>query len=79
MFRSGGMLVIGEEQDYAGGSFDASQCLIGEMTGVNIWDHVVNEQEIISMSRSCLSGVGNVFQWSDFMPHVEGFLSYIHY
>jgi len=62
VIRGGGALVLGQEQDSVGWSFDANQCFIGEMTGVNIWDHVIKEQEIKRMSKSCLTGVGNVFQ-----------------
>jgi len=72
VIRGGGKLVLGQEQDSFGGSFDANQCFIGEMTGVNIWDHVIKEQEIKRMSKSCLTGVGNVIQWSDFKPHLKG-------
>ena len=72
MIRGGGVLILGQEQDSLGGSFDANQCFIGELTGVNIWNHVINEQEINHMTKSCLRGVGNVFQWSDFKSHVNG-------
>ena len=72
MIRGGGALVLGQEQDSQGGSFDANQCFIGEMTGVNIWDHVIREQEIARMSNSCFAGVGNVFQWRDFKRHLKG-------
>jgi len=72
VIRGGGTLVLGQEQDSVGGSFDARQCFIGEMTGVNIWDYVIGEQEIKLMSKSCLAGMGNVFQWCDFKPHVKG-------
>jgi len=72
VIRGGGALVLGQEQDSFGGSFSANQCFLGEMTGVNIWDHVIGEQEIKCMSKSCLAGVGNVFQWRDFKPHLKG-------
>lgn len=72
MIRSGGALVLGQEQDSQGGSFEAIQSFIGEMTGVNIWDHVIKDKEIMRMSQSCLTGVGNVFQWSDFKAHLKG-------
>ena len=72
MIRGGGALVLGQEQDSVGGRFDANQCFIGEMTGVNIWDHVINEQEITRMSNSCFAGVGNVFQWRDFKRLLKG-------
>ena len=41
----------------------ANQSFIGEMTGVNIWDHVLKDREIAPMSKSCLTGVSNMFQW----------------
>ncbi|CAH3014537.1 unnamed protein product, partial [Porites evermanni] len=72
VIRGGGVLILGQEQDSLGGSFDANQCFIGELTGVNIWNHVINEQQINHMTKSCLRGVGNVFQWSDFKSHVKG-------
>jgi len=72
VIRGGGALVLGQEQDAVGGSFDANQCFIGEMTGVNIWDHVIGEQEIKRMSRSCMGSVGNVFRWPDFKAHLKG-------
>ncbi|KAM7449188.1 Neuronal pentraxin-1 [Porites harrisoni] len=72
VIRGGGVLILGQEQDSLGGSFSANQCFIGELTGVNIWNHVINEQEINHMIKSCLRGVGNVFQWSDFKSHVKG-------
>ena len=73
MICSGGDLVLGQGRDSVGGSFQASQSFIGEMTGVNIWDHVIGEQEIKCMSASCLEGVGNVFQWLNFTElHIRG-------
>ena len=64
--------MLGQEQDSQGGSFQDTQSFIGEMTGVNIWDHVINDKEIMRMSQSCLTGVGNVIQWSDFKAHLKG-------
>ena len=70
--RGGGVLVLGQDQDSVGGGFQTSDSFIGEMTGVNIWDHVITDQEITRMSRSCLTGVGNVYQWRDFKAHLKG-------
>ncbi|CAH3118592.1 unnamed protein product [Pocillopora meandrina] len=72
VIRANGALVLGQEQDSKGGSFDANQSFIGEMTGVNIWDHVLKDQEIARMSKSCLTGTGNVFQWREFKAHIKG-------
>ena len=72
MIRANGSLVLGQEQDSKGGKFEAHQSFIGEMTGVNIWDHVIKDQEIARMSKSCLTEVGNVFQWREFKAHIKG-------
>ena len=70
--RGGGFLVLGQEQDSVGGDFSPSDNFIGEMTDLNIWDHVITDQEITHMSKSCLTGVGNVYQWRDFKAHLKG-------
>ncbi|XP_022799791.1 neuronal pentraxin-2-like [Stylophora pistillata] len=72
VIRGGGTLVLGQEQDSLGGSFQSLQSFIGEMKGANFWDHVIVDQEIVRMSQSCLTGVGNVFQWHDFKAHAKG-------
>ena len=77
MIRGGGFLVLGQEQDSQGGTFDAEQSFIGEMTDVNIWDREIKDQEIMHISKSCLTGVGNVFQWRDFKAHVKGSVNII--
>ena len=69
MIRGKGSLVLGQEQDSLAGGFQASQSFVGEMTGVNIWDRVLGGNEIASLSKSCLTGEGSVFKWSDFKPH----------
>ena len=74
MIRSGGSLVLGQEQDSDGGSFSDRQNFIGEMTGVNIWNHALKDEEIM---RTSATRVGNVFQWSDFVDHVKGSLQII--
>ena len=72
MIRGGGALVLGQEQESVGGSFDANQSFLGEMSDVNIWDHVINDQEIMRMSKSCLTGEGDVLPWRNFKTHLKG-------
>ncbi|CAH3168318.1 unnamed protein product, partial [Pocillopora meandrina] len=72
LFRDGSVAASGQEQDSKGGKFETIQSFIGEMTGVNIWDHVIKDREIARMSKSCLTGVGNVFQWREFKAHIKG-------
>ena len=64
--------MLGQDQDSLGGGFDAKQRFIGMMTNVNVWDHVLSTAKIEQMSKSCLSGEGNVYKWSDFINCREG-------
>ena len=70
--REGGSLVLGQEQDSVGGGFDSNQSFQGSLTNVNVWSRVLWASTIKSMSKSCLSGVGNVYKWSDFIYGVKG-------
>lgn len=70
--RGGGLLLLGQEQDSLGGSFDAQQSFIGELTGVNVWGHVLRGDEITRMSRVCLTGDGDIIQWRNFKANVRG-------
>ncbi|XP_020610724.1 neuronal pentraxin-2-like [Orbicella faveolata] len=72
VIRGAGSLVLGQEQDSGAGRFNALQSFVGEMTGVNIWNRVIDHHEIVSMSKSCRAGEGNVYKWSDFKPHIIG-------
>ena len=67
--RAGGSLVLGQEQDSLGGSFDSSQSFQGSLTNVNVWSYVLPASTIKSLSKSCLSGEGNVYKWSVFLHH----------
>ena len=51
---------------------DAKDKFVGMLTNVNVWDHVLSPGEIKKMSKSCLSGVGNVYKWSDFIYGLKG-------
>ena len=64
--------MLAQEQDSLGGDFDINQCFIGMLTNVNVWDHVLSPAEIEKMSKSCLSGEGNVYKWSDFIHALKG-------
>lgn len=70
--RAGGSLVLGQEQDSLAGSFESHQSLQGSLTNVNVWSYVLSASTVKSLSNSCLSGVGNVYRWSDFIYGVKG-------
>ena len=62
--KYGGVIVLAQEQDSDGGSFQKSQSFVGEMTKVNVWSRVLTANEILQMSKSCAVGRGDVMQWS---------------
>ena len=72
VISGGGSLVLGQEQDSLSGNFNDAQSFVGETTGVNIWSRVLDDQEIAALTKSCLTGEGDVFKWSDFKNQTRG-------
>lgn len=70
--KSEGSLVLGQEQDSPGGTFDDSQSFQGSLTNVNVWSHVLPEATIKEMSGCCRAGEGNVYMWEDFINAIKG-------
>ena len=64
VIKSGGSLTLAKL--YGRNGFD------GMLTNVSVWDHVLSPVEIEKMSKSCLSGEGNVYKWSDFIHGLKG-------
>ena len=46
-------------------SMKGRKTFVGEITGVNIWNHVLDDKELDIISTSCSGKKGNVFKWSD--------------
>lgn len=63
---------MGQDQDSYGGGFEKAQSFVGEMTGVNIWNYVMSAVEISSLAKSCLTGEGNVVNWSNLTYRILG-------
>ena len=62
---AGGKLIIGQDQDRVGGGFSTEDSFKGEMTGINIWDHVLSAADISKLAESCSAGEGNVKSMAD--------------
>ncbi|XP_078093838.1 C-reactive protein-like isoform X3 [Mustelus asterias] len=62
--RAGGSVILGQEQDSVGGGFDINQSFVGEITDVNMWDHVLSANEIKAISQDCQSAEGNIIDWT---------------
>ena len=61
--KSGGVIVLGQEQGSDGGGFQSTQSFIGEMTNVNIRSRDLTAEEIFQLTSSCAKGKGDVMQW----------------
>ena len=75
VIKGGGVIVIGQDQDYAPGDpsgFDYSESFVGSISGVNLWDDILSQDELLLMSSTCNTGIGNVLQWSDFEDSFHG-------
>ena len=73
--KGGGSLVLAQEQDAVGSSFDSNQCFQGSLANVNIWDHVLPPETIKALSQTCnqdWGGDGNVYKWIDFLQGIRG-------
>ncbi|EDO36060.1 predicted protein, partial [Nematostella vectensis] len=60
---SGGVLVIGQDQDSLGGGYDAEQSFVGSLSGVNIWQTVLGDDVIQAMSAGCNMWSGDAVSW----------------
>ena len=58
-------MIFGQDQDSLGGGFKQSEAFTGEMTGINLWDHVKSDAEISELAKSCTAGEGNVVSMAD--------------
>ncbi|XP_066450705.1 jeltraxin-like [Eleutherodactylus coqui] len=62
-------VILGQDQDTFGGGFQASQCFVGEMSDVNMWDYILDTDTI---SNSYLSVSGNIFSWTNGAKEIKG-------
>ncbi|XP_014347570.1 pentraxin-related protein PTX3 [Latimeria chalumnae] len=79
---NGGILQLGQEKNgcCVGGGFDEKLAFSGKLTGFNIWDSVLSEEEIVDLAQgenSCQRR-GNIVGWgvTEIIPH--GGAHYIH-
>ncbi|XP_073479454.1 uncharacterized protein [Aquarana catesbeiana] len=63
-------IILGQEQHFFGGGFDAKQSLVGEISDVHMWDYVLTQEDI----QKILSGDlhGNVINWKSLLYEMKG-------
>ncbi|KAJ8413688.1 hypothetical protein AAFF_G00081950 [Aldrovandia affinis] len=70
--KSGGVIILGQEQDTVGGRFDATQAFVGELSQFNIWDRVLRPVDIMNMANCSSYMPGNIIPWIDNNVEVLG-------
>ena len=70
--RSGGHLVLGQDQDTVGGGFELDNTLNAQLAEVNMWDRVLSEKEIAAQYTNCRIPSGSVVTWSEFKTLTNG-------
>ena len=70
--RSGGHLVLGQDQDTVGGGFTLGDTLNAQLAEVNMWDRVLYGKEIAAQYTNCRIPSGSVVTWSEFKTLTNG-------
>ena len=66
----GGSLVIG--QHYATSGFQADGGLLGQISGVNIWDTAFSGEEVELLAQSRRDEKGNILRWFNVLKNIVG-------
>uniref|UniRef100_A0ABM0LU11 Cell wall protein AWA1-like n=1 Tax=Saccoglossus kowalevskii TaxID=10224 RepID=A0ABM0LU11_SACKO len=73
MIRSGGVLILGQEQDTLGGGFDPGQAFKGDLANFNMWNRELDGVDILHSTNDCSCDIeGNVFSWKSDSLDIAG-------
>uniref|UniRef100_A0A8C1IME2 Pentraxin family member n=1 Tax=Cyprinus carpio TaxID=7962 RepID=A0A8C1IME2_CYPCA len=72
--RPGGTVMLGQDADKYLSDFDAEQSFVGEITDVQMWDHVLSGSQIRAVYSNQEPHVpnGNVFDWCTIKYEIKG-------
>ncbi|XP_037392833.1 pentraxin fusion protein-like [Pygocentrus nattereri] len=71
--QSGGAVILGQDPDSFVGKFDEDQSFVGEISDVNMWDHVLMGDQIRNFSDELWLGPEpNVLNWDTMQDEVNG-------
>ncbi|XP_075875872.1 mucosal pentraxin-like [Nelusetta ayraudi] len=66
------IIILGQEQDSYGGTFDAKQSFVGMLSDVHMWNETIPRQEIMNYMENKYFSSGNVLNWRDLEFRVTG-------
>lgn len=72
VLKPNGKLFIGHDQDSFGGSFTAREAFVGDITQLNVWDYILNENEINEIFKGVGTETGNFLAWIDLKKFLDG-------
>ncbi|XP_066301925.1 neuronal pentraxin-1-like [Branchiostoma lanceolatum] len=72
---TGGTWILGQDQDTIGGGFQQSQAFIGDLSQVNLWDHVLSPADIATDWTAFCDHHGNVIDWATTHKNIFGLAS----
>lgn len=55
-----------------GESFNQAESFIGEITQLNVWDHILEDEDIVELYLTCNNVRGNTLTWSQFQQYQKG-------
>lgn len=61
--RKGGIVTLGQDQDWPGDGFDEKQSFSGSLTEFNLWNYELSPENISSLASCDGLESGNVIQW----------------
>lgn len=65
VIKGAGVVVIGQDQDSPGGSFDALQSFAGLLSHVNMWNFVLRTFALVDMATGFGTEAGNTIAWKE--------------
>eukprot|EP00079_Xenopus_tropicalis_P019614 XP_012809482.1 PREDICTED: MGC107876 protein isoform X1 [Xenopus tropicalis] len=65
-------IMLGQEQDSYGGRFDVSQCFVGEISNVHMWDYVLTQEDIQKVMAGKNDLNGNIINWRSLQYEIIG-------
>ena len=77
LYQGGGRFLIGQEQDNTSTSFNDIESFVGEITLLQIWNHVISDSEVRAMYTFCedmssRAEAGSLVLWPEFRFSLTG-------
>lgn len=77
--EANGTIIVGQEQDSMAGSFSDSESFVGYLAYLDVWNHILNAEEIFEYYTTCEPYQGNLYGWTDFKSRIHGAVKVLHF